>query len=259
MYQILTRILSIFVRFVIRVMREGEIPRHIAFIPDGNRRFAKNNKLVTKEGHTLGKDKLIQISQWCKKLGIKELTIYGFSIKNFERSQHEVENLFSVFKTAIYKYCEKPEYILKMGIKFNFIGNLNLLPMDLQQACAKIVEATSHLTELRANIAVAYSSQEEIYSAIKELLNGVEMGLIRPEDITEDVVQKCLYTADSTEPDLLIRTSGEIRLSDFLLWQTCYTHLEFLPKHWPEVTVWQLFKTLINYQRYYKYLQVIRF
>ncbi|GAB6022133.1 hypothetical protein CHUAL_006274 [Chamberlinius hualienensis] len=251
MYGIWQTIVSIFIGFIIRILKAGNIPRHVAIIPDGNRRFAKNHRLPTKDGHTLGKAKMYKFVDWCKELGIEELTVYVLAIRNLERSQEEVEHLFHLLLSL----NEDKDMLIKEGVRYEIFGKLELLPKHVQRAIGKLVEETAHLTKIRVNLAIVYSSQEEIFNATKELMEGVKMGFIQPEDIAEDVFQKCLYTGDSLDPDLLIRSSGDSRLSDFLLWQMCYSHLTFLSVNWPGIKLWHLFKCLMDYQRYYPYHQ----
>ncbi|GAB6022132.1 hypothetical protein CHUAL_006273 [Chamberlinius hualienensis] len=251
MYEIWQTIVSIFIGFFIRVLKAGNIPRHVAIIPDGNRRFAQSHRLPTNDGHTLGKAKMYKFIDWCKELGIEEVTFYVLAIRNLERSQEEVEHLLRI----IVSFYEDKDILARKGIRYKVFGKLELLPKHVQRTMAKLVEETAHLTKIRVNLAIVYSSQEEIFNATKELMEGVEMGFIQPEDIAEDVFQKCLYTGNSLDPDLLIRTSGESRLSDFLLWQTSYSHLTFLSVNWPGIKLWHLFKSLMDYQRYYPYHQ----
>ncbi|WAR06858.1 DHDDS-like protein [Mya arenaria] len=195
-------------RFCSSILKCGPIPNHVAFIMDGNRRFAKKNSMESAEGHLKGFDKLAETLEWCLHLGIKEVTVYAFSIENFKRSRDEVDCL-----------------------------------MELARQKAKL------------NVCFSYTSREEICTAMRELAEGVEQGLIRETDVSEELLERCLYTNQSVEPDLLIRTSGEVRLSDFLLWQSTFSVLSFLEVLWPDFSIWHMYAAILHYQRSYAGIQ----
>lgn len=211
----------------LRVLKVGPIPTHLALIMDGNRRFAKLQQKTAIHGHIEGFKKLTNVLAWCRDLGISEVTAYAFSIENFKRSREEVEGLMSMA-------CEKFEQLLKEkdklsehGICIRVIGNLDLLPPKLCSLAAQAMLATKNNGKCILNVAMAYTSRDEICCAMKECAAGVASGLLEETDVTPRLLEHCLYTSQSRSPDLLVRTSGETRLSDFLLWQTQFSCLFF--------------------------------
>ncbi|TRY58566.1 hypothetical protein DNTS_000406 [Danionella cerebrum] len=195
------------------------MPKHVAFIMDGNRRYAQKTHKVRQEGHTQGFEKLAETLRWCLNLGIHEVTVYAFSIENFKRSKEEVDGLMELARQ-----------------KFSRL---------LTEQCF-------------LNVCFAYTSRHEIANAVKEMAWGVEQGLINPSDVSEALLSECLYSSSSPDPDLLIRTSGEVRLSDFLLWQTSYSCLVFQSVLWPEYSFWNLCEAVLQYQLSHRSLQKAR-
>ncbi|GAB6027177.1 hypothetical protein CHUAL_013930 [Chamberlinius hualienensis] len=233
----------------VRVLTTGNIPHHMAVIMDGNRRFARKHQMVVVEGHTSGFDKLVQMLKWCKEFGIFELTVYAFSLENFKRNENEVKELLNLARTKFEILWESREKAKTEGVRVRVFGDVKRLPLDIQKSIAKVVLFTQDHNKFNLNICVAYTGREDIFQAVKWTATGVQLGLIQPEDITEAVLQSCLYTGNSVEPDLLIRTSGETRLSDFLLWQSSYSVLAFVDVLWPEFTFWNLAGAIFYYQR----------
>ncbi|KAK7871918.1 hypothetical protein R5R35_009723 [Gryllus longicercus] len=233
----------------LKVVKSGGVPNHVAFIMDGNRRFAKKNNVAKVEGHTKGFDKLAETLQWCLDLGIPEVTVYAFSIENFKRSTEEVNELMDLARDKFKRLLDEREKLMDHGVSVRVIGNLALLPEDLRQLMSEAMILTKDNNKAFLNIAFAYTSRDEITSAIKSLVAGVEKKIILPEDISKHVISQCLYTNKSPNPDLLIRTSGEIRLSDFLLWQTSSTCVYFSKVLWPEFSVWHMLTAVFHYQR----------
>uniref|UniRef100_A0A6J0UPF1 Alkyl transferase n=1 Tax=Pogona vitticeps TaxID=103695 RepID=A0A6J0UPF1_9SAUR len=247
--------LSLFEKFCASVIKAGPMPRHIAFIMDGNRRYAQKLKVKKLEGHSQGFAKLAQTLQWCLSLGVREVTVYAFSIENFKRSQEEVEGLMELARQKFTRLLEEQENLEKHGVCVRIIGDLPLLPRDIQEQIAKVVLATKHYNMCFLNIAFAYTSRQEMSDAVKELAWGVEEGLLQPSDVSESLIDKCLYSSKSPHPDILIRTSGEVRLSDFMLWQTSYSCLVFQPVLWPEYSFWNLWEAILRFQMNYNALQ----
>lgn len=207
-------------RLAFNIIKGGPIPSHVAFIMDGNRRFASKSNIKKSEGHAMGFDKLSEVLQWCLYLGIKEVTVYAFSIENFKRSTEEVNTLMQLAREKFNRLLEERDKLNERGVCIRVIGNINLLPADLQKTIAEAMILTRNNTEAILNVAFAYTSRDEMVNAVQTVVQGVDDQLIQPNDITEDVLSRCLYNKGS-EPDLLVRTSGETRLSDFLLWQVC--------------------------------------
>lgn len=211
-------------RIACNIIKIGQIPEHIAIIMDGNRRYATKANLGCKtEGHIKGFDKLSHALEWCNELGIKEITVYAFSIENFKRSQDEVDTLMELAREKFTKVLEEKDKLNERGICIRIIGNTKLLPIDLQKLIAAATLQTQHNSKAILNLAFAYTSRDEISNAMLTLIDAVENKEIQSSDINEQLIRKCMYSRYSIDPDLLIRTSGESRLSDFLLWQVSTT------------------------------------
>ncbi|XP_030637808.1 dehydrodolichyl diphosphate synthase complex subunit DHDDS [Chanos chanos] len=250
--------LNLLERFAANVLKAGPMPRHVAFIMDGNRRYARKNKVERQEGHSQGFNKLAETLRWCLNLDIKEVTVYAFSIENFKRSKEEVDGLMELAKQKFYRLLEEQQNLEKHGVCIRVLGDMTLLPYDLQQVIAQAVVATRNHNKCFLNVCFAYTSRHEIANAVKEMAWGVEQGLIKSSDVSEALLSQCLYSSNSPNPDLLIRTSGEVRLSDFLLWQTSYSCLAFQSVLWPEYSFWNLCEAILQYQFSYRSLQKAR-
>ncbi|KAL2724539.1 dehydrodolichyl diphosphate synthase complex subunit DHDDS [Vespula squamosa] len=241
----------------VKILKSGQIPKHVAFIMDGNRRYANKNHLEKINGHTQGFHKLTETLQWCLDLGIPEVTVYAFSIENFKRSKEEVNGLMELARQKFQSLLDEKEKLMEHGICVRIIGNLELLPEDLRKLVAEAIIITKSNNKAFLNIAFAYTSRDEMTHAIKDILKGIKDADLLPEDINEDLISKCLYTYNSPNPDLLIRTSGEIRLSDFLIWQVSNSCIYFADVLWPEFSAWDLLGAIFYYQRCYTNLQTI--
>lgn len=204
------------------VIKVGPMPYHVAFIMDGNRRFAAKSKIEKIEGHSHGFSQLSEALSWCLKIGIKEVTVYAFSIENFKRTKEEVDGLMDMATEKFNKLLTEIDNLNEKGICVRVVGDLKLLPLDLRIAIAKAMLATQHNCKLYLNVAMAYTSRDEFVNALKVVQRGVKDKLIQMDDVSNHLVRKCMYTRHMSEPDLLIRTSGERRLSDFLMWQVRY-------------------------------------
>ncbi|KAK7457286.1 hypothetical protein BaRGS_00039258, partial [Batillaria attramentaria] len=240
------------------ILKTGPIPKHVAFIMDGNRRFAAKKSIDRAEGHLKGFDKLAETLDWCLDLGICEVTVYAFSIENFKRSKEEVDCLLELARQKFARLLEEKELIEKHGVCVRVLGNLSLLPSDVQQIIAEAVNFSKNNNRAILNVCFAYTAQDDISNAMKELALGVKAGNIRDSDISENLLESCLYTSRCRPVDLLIRTSGEVRLSDFLLWESTYSCLAFVNVLWPEFSVWHLYATILHYQRNHTQIQIAR-
>ncbi|XP_068698167.1 dehydrodolichyl diphosphate synthase complex subunit DHDDS-like [Montipora foliosa] len=234
--------------FCNNVIKAGPMPRHVAIIMDGNRRFAKKVNCERSKGHEKGFEKLTEVLEWCFDLGIPEVTVYAFSIENFKRSKDEVDGLMELARQKFDRLMEEKEMLQKHGVCVRALGDLTLLPEDLQRSIARVRKLSQNNTKATLNVCLAYTSRHEISHAVKSVAEGVELGLIKPSDISESLFEKCLYTSKSQHPDMLIRTSGEVRFSDFLLWQCSYSSLSFLKVLWPEFSVWDFYGAIISFQ-----------
>ncbi len=205
------------------------IPQHIVLFPDGNRRWAKINGISIKEGYLKGKDKFNDFLHWCKKGEVLVVTVFGFSSENWQRPQDQVDFLMHVFE----KYLEEGiESFNKEGVRVKIIGQKYKLSNSLKKVVEKVEEATKNNSAMHLNLAVSYGGRWDIVNAAKEMIKqGID-----PENITEDVFASYLSTAGLPEPDLIIRAGGEMRLSNFMLWQGAYSELYFSPKLWPDFT-----------------------
>lgn len=226
---------------------EGKMPHHIAVIMDGNRRFAKEFGLTTEEGHIKGKDKLEEVLDWCMELDIKVLTVYAFSTENLHREPEEVEALMKMFSDNFYRLGDD-ERIHKHEIKVTVLGQRDLLPDKVLEAIEYAEKRTSHYSNYYYNIALAYGSRQEIIQAIKQIAQKVKDGELRVDDITEKTFSNFLYTADFPDPDLILRTSGEERISNFLLWQLAYAELYFTDVYWPGFRKIDFLRAVRSYQ-----------
>jgi tritrans,polycis-undecaprenyl-diphosphate synthase [geranylgeranyl-diphosphate specific] len=214
---------------------------------DGNRRFAKEFGLDKNQGHEKGKDKLEELMDWCLELGIKILTVYAFSTENMMRETEEVDYLMDMFEKNFRKLGED-ERIHKHGIRVSVLGQRDLLPAKVQKAIEYAEGKTSGYDNYYYNIAIAYGSRQEIIMAIKQLAQEVKDGQIEVDDINEREFSKFLYTADFPDPDLVLRTSGEERVSNFLLWQLAYSELYFTDVYWPGFRKIDFLRAIRSYQ-----------
>lgn len=212
-------------------MEEKNIPKHIAIIMDGNRRWAKQKKLPIKLGHKQGAETLKKIVRYANKIGIEYITVYAFSTENWKRSEDEVNALMNLLETYLDDFAKEAD---TENIVIRVLGNMSQLSQSLQDSIARTVKRTENNTGTIFNIALNYGGRDEIVHAIKDISKEVNDGIITIEDINEDLVSKHLYTKNAPDPDLLIRTSGEIRLSGFLPWQSVYSEFLFLDKLWPD-------------------------
>lgn len=240
---------SFFQLFCIKVVKTGRIPQHLAFIMDGNRRYAKKNSVDSAAGHVKGFDKLSETLKWCLDLGVPEVTVYAFSIENFKRSKEEVDALMNLARDKFQRLLDEIDQINEWGVRIHVAGRLSLLPEDLRALVSKAMLATRHNYKLRLNIAYAYTGRDEISRAASHLVDGVKNNEISPEDIDVDLVSR---TLELGEAELLVRTSGEVRLSDFMLWQVANTNtvIYFTDVLWPEFCIWNLLSAIIHFQRH---------
>ena len=220
------------------------IPQHIAIILDGNRSWAKAHGIPATDGHKHGAKVLESISKYANKIGIKYLTVYAFSTENWKRSKEEVNLLMSLFENYLDNYSKEA---LKENIKVNIIGTREGLSKKLIGKIDKCEILTKDCTGLNMNIALNYGSREEITNAVKNIVKQVKEETLDIQDISEDYITKNLYTSHMPDPDLVIRTSGQQRLSNFLLWQLAYAEFLFVDKHWPDFTEQDLDSAIAEY------------
>jgi len=224
-------------------MLKMKIPYHLAIIIDGNRRWAKKKGLSSLNGHKKGLDNIQRIGDWAQKRGVKILTLYAFSTENWKRTKREVKYLMKLLEQALSKKNIKK--LQQKGIKLQVIGQKEKLTKSLQKKIEKAEELTKNNREGNLNLAISYGGRPEIIQAIKNIIKKK----IPINRITEDVVNKNLWTKDLPEPDFIIRTGGEQRLSNFLTWQSIYSELDFTKKCWPEFTEKDLDKALLSFSK----------
>ena len=229
---------------------KGPMPRHVGVIMDGNRRYAKE-VLKTDNvsiGHKLGKKKVEEVANWCVNTKIKVLTIYAFSTENFNRDKKEVDFLLSLIR-AMLDEVAKDENTHKHKIRVKVIGDRSMLPDDLMEAVRNVEEVTKDYDDYHFNIAVAYGGRQEIVTAIKKIAERVKDGTLNVEDIDESMISSELYTSDDPDPDLILRTSGELRISNFLIWQLAYSELYFTDVYWPGFRYIDFLRAIRSYQQ----------
>jgi len=206
--------------------------QHVAVIMDGNRRYAAGLGLSPSAGHLFGRDKIREMLEWCFELGIKNLTLYAFSTENFRRDSNEVEALMNLCKEELAK-AKKDSRIHKNQVRIRILGKLESLPKDIWESAQEIMDQTKHYECYSLNIALAYGGREELLQAIQKIAHEVQQGRLSIDEIKEPIISKYLYTNGIPDPDLILRTSGEERISNFLLWQLAYSELYFSDVYWP--------------------------
>ena len=228
-----------------KIVNLENLPEHVAIIMDGNRRWAKQNNLATPQGHKEGAENLKRIAKFANKIGIKYMTVYAFSTENWKRSKEEVSAIMKLLKFYIFDFFKSDDN----NIKVRVIGKTEDLPKDLYEEIQKVEEKTRNNTGMILNIAFNYGGRDEIVTATKKIAQKVANGELKIEDINENQISDHLYTAGQPDPDLLIRTSGEERISNFLPWQISYSEFVFTDKYWPEYDEDEFLKSIQIYQK----------
>lgn len=226
-------------------IHKEKLPHHIAIIMDGNGRWAKKKLLNRINGHIKGIDAVREVVRTCRELGIKILTLYAFSIENWRRPAEEVNALMELLKDYLQKECEE---MVQNNIRLNAIGRIEDLPSDVQKILQETMKRTEHCDQMILNLALSYGGRSEILHAVQGILSDFQRGNLKPEEITPVLFSKYLWTHGISDPDLLIRTSGEFRISNFLLWQIAYTELYVTDTLWPDFDRNELLKAITDYQ-----------
>jgi undecaprenyl diphosphate synthase len=222
------------------------LPQHLAIIMDGNGRWAKQKGKLRIFGHEKGSEAVKQVVEGCAELGVKNLTLYAFSTENWNRPKLEVQMLMRLLISSLKKEIKT---LLDNNIKLNAIGNLKDLPIKVYKELMDVIETTKSNTNLTLTLALSYGSRDELVNAIKQISTKVKNNIISTEKIDESVINEHLYTQNLPDVDLLIRTSGEQRISNFLLWQIAYAELYFTNVFWPDFTKQHLYEALVDYQK----------
>lgn len=238
---------SIYEWYISRNLDPDKMPRHIAIIMDGNRRYSKmQGHIKAIEGHKRGVDTLENVLEWCVDLGIDIVTVYAFSTENFKRKDEEVNDLMKLFVDSFLSISTNKK-IHKNEVKVKAVGKLDLFPVEVRKAIENAEENTEHYNKRLINIAMGYDGRIEIVDALKKIAIKVQNGELNPEDINEEMINNNLYTAGLQDPNLVIRTSGEERLSGFLLWQSSYSELYFTDSLWPELRKVDFLRAIRSY------------
>ena len=224
---------------------QNNYPAHIAIIMDGNRRWARQKNLDIREGHKKGAETLEKIAKYCNKIRIKYLTVYAFSTENWKRSSEEVGALMILLQNYLNDFSKRAN---TENIKIKVLGDISVLSKGMQNSINKAIERTKENTGLTLNIAFNYGGRAEITYALKQIAEKIKNNELSIDDISEDLISNHLYTKGQPDPDLLIRTSGELRTSNFLPWQIAYTEFYFDNKYWPDFSEEDLLKAIEIYE-----------
>lgn len=231
---------------LLKLILGGNLPEHIAIIMDGNGRWAKQRRLPRISGHKVGMDSVRDIITLSREIGIKVLTLYAFSQENWKRPQSEVRALMGLLQEYLKKEIKT---MIEKGIQFRAIGEIEKLPVKTQEVINNAIENTSKNGDLILNVALSYGGRSEIIEAIKNILRDIEKGDILTDNLNESLFEDYLDTSGLPDPDLLIRTSGEKRISNFLLWQSAYTEFYFTDTLWPDFRKKEMLLAILNYQQ----------
>jgi undecaprenyl diphosphate synthase len=224
----------------------SQVPDHIAVIMDGNGRWAKQRGLPRREGHRAGAESVRECVEACKQLGVKYLTLYAFSSENWARPANEVTALMNLLERFLE---QKAEEMMKQDVRLQAIGHLERLPEKTRDKLKTAIGRTAGNTSMTLILALSYGSREEITEAARAMVREAVEGRLTPDEVTNELVASHLYTAGIPDPDLLIRTSGEMRVSNFLLWQISYAEIVIFKKFWPDFTQADLFEAVEEYRR----------
>lgn len=226
-------------------LNPDKMPKHIAIIMDGNGRWATKRSLPRKAGHKAGAEALEKIIYAAKDMGLEHLTVYAFSTENWKRSTEEVGAIMDLLRMYLKNYFKK---FLKDNVRMDVIGDITRLDQDIQKSILEIEEISKEKTGLSVHIALNYGGRDELRRAVGKIAEDVAVGKLHPADVTEDVITNALDTAGTPDPELLIRTSGEERISNFLLWQIAYSEFYFSEVLWPDFDKKELEKAIYYYQ-----------
>ncbi|AAT43963.1 polyprenyl diphosphate synthase [Picrophilus oshimae] len=228
-------------------IKKHPVPGHLGIITDGNRRYARSIGISENEGHVKGKEKLEEVLNWSMEVGIHMVTVYAFSTENFKRKSDEVNFLFNLINDAFIDLLND-ERVYKNGIRVKVIGDISKLPDYLKETIKRVEGETNKFKNFRFNLAIGYGGRQEIIDAIKKIGQDILNGKIKVDNINEEMFRSYLYDKTLPDPDLILRTSGEERISNFLLWQSAYSELYFADVNWPELRKIDFLRAIYSYQ-----------
>ncbi|MFY3742084.1 MAG: tritrans,polycis-undecaprenyl-diphosphate synthase [geranylgeranyl-diphosphate specific] [Candidatus Nitrosomirales archaeon] len=246
----LSGLYKIYEKHLEKEIKKGSAPNHVAIVLDGNRRWAKRHLYLPKVGHYRGADRVEDLIDWCNELGIKIITLYALSTENLERKDEELEYIFDLIEQRLNKLLVDPK-LHKFRMNVRAIGRVELMPERITSVLKKLEEVTRNYDNIYLNIAIAYGGQTELLDAVRKVADMVKDGKMDVNDIGKEQIESCLYTSHlpQPEPDMILRTSGEQRLSGFLIWQSAYSELVFMDVFWPEFRKIDLMRAIRTYQR----------
>lgn len=247
----LVGVYRIYEKMLEREVARGPVPRHIAFILDGNRRWARSRGLPPWLGHRAGANNVEEVLDWCYDLGVETVTLYVLSVENLlRRPREELDALLGLIEEKVDEMLATGK-LEKRGVRFRAMGRLEMLPRSLREKLERLEERTSGFDSRYLNLAIAYGGRNEIIDAVRKIASEAARGALQPEDIDEGVFERYLYTGGlpNPYPDLVVRTSGEVRISNFLLWQIAYSELLFLDVYWPDFRRIDLLRAIRVYQK----------
>ncbi|MEM0382569.1 MAG: polyprenyl diphosphate synthase [Nitrososphaerota archaeon] len=242
---------SVYERWLEKTVSNGDIPQHLAVILDGNRRWARIAGIPPSQAYRYGADKVEELLRWSLKIGIKIVTLYVLSVENImRRPREELEEIYRLLVERAERFL-KDETVWRERVRFRVIGRLDLLPREVADSLRRLERETMHHDRMHLNIAVAYGGRAEIVDAVRKICERIATGEISPDWVNEEVIERNLYTngLPKPDPDLVIRTSGEERISNFLLWQIAYSELVFLDVYWPSFRKIDLLRAVRTYQQ----------
>ena len=234
---------------LIKEIQSGPIPKHVAMIMDGNRRYAAEFLDGDgNEGHRKGEEKIEEMLEWCLDLDIKYVTVYALSAENFKRDKDEIDFIMELSEKALHRMADNKK-IHEKKVRINVFGDLSVLPDSVREAIRYAEEKTAEYEDFNFNVAMAYGGRQEIISAVRVIAKKVASNELDIEDISEETFERHLYTSDIPDPDLVLRTSGEVRISNFLLWELAYSELYFTDVYWPGFRFIDLLRAIRAYQQ----------
>ena len=244
----LSPVYKIYEKRLERQIRKGAVPKHLAVIMDGNRRYAQDLGILPHEGHIEGKSTLENLSDWCRNLNIKHLTVYAFSLENFDRDEKELGPLMDLFEESFRNAGDDPR-VHENKVRVRAIGHREMLPDKVVKAIEYAESKTKDYNDFNYNLAVAYVGRQELVRSMEKIAKKVKNGEIEPSDIDTQLISSNLYTSGLPDPDLILRTSGEERISNFLLWQIAYSELYFADVFWPDMRKIDFLRAIRSFQK----------